>query len=419
MRDGRSIESDEASLLEDIRGSEQTMAFVRWAGVVFAVLQILSYEQPYPAGVEGRALFLAGVLAAANLVISLFVLRDLSLRGARILSLSAMAVDFLVISGFVWLYAFDQLSALWAVMFVLPLEGAIRFGLAGALGVWVAMTISYGARELWGSSEYGYPFLWNSVSFRMGIGLLIALVAGMMARRLLHQRADLARALIDLRRVDAVRSRLVATLAHDVRNPLTTIRGTFSTLSRHEDVITPEARSELIASADRQAERLQRLSSELLDLARLELGRLDLQLQETALREVVDRGLSYADPERRFDVRVAPGLSVQADPARLEQIVVNLAMNALRYGKPPFVVEARDGADSEIDLLFVDHGPGIPRDQRPALFEPFRAEHDPSSIGLGLAIVRVLAEAHGGGVAYEPNEPNGARFRVWLPATSG
>jgi signal transduction histidine kinase len=395
------------------------MAFVRWAGVVFAVLQILSYEQPYPPGVEGRALFLAGVLAAANLVISLFVLRDLSLRGARILSLSAMAVDFLVISGFVWLYAFDELSALWAVMFVLPLEGAIRFGLAGALGVWVAMTISYGARELWGSSEYGYPFLWNSVSFRMGIGLLIALVAGMMARRLLHQRADLARALIDLRRVDALRSRLVATLAHDVRNPLTTIRGTFSTLSRHEDVIPPEARSELIASADRQAERLQRLSSELLDLARLENGRLDLQLQETALREVVDRGLSYADPERRFDVRVAPGLFVRADPARLEQIVVNLAMNALRYGKPPFVVEARDGADSRVDLLFVDHGPGIPIAQRPALFEPFRAEHDPSSIGLGLAIVRALAEAHGGGVAYEPNEPNGARFRVWLPATSG
>jgi signal transduction histidine kinase len=407
------------SRLEDIRRSEQTMAFVRWAGVVLAVVQILSYEQPYPPGVEERALFLAGALAAANVIIYPFVLRDLSLRGARILSLSAMAVDFLVISGFVWLYAFDELSALWAVMFVLPLEGAIRFGLAGALGAWVAMTISYGARELWGSREYGYPFLWNSVSFRMGIGLLIALVAGMMARSLLHQRADLARALIDLRRVDALRSRLVATLAHDVRNPLTTIRGTFSTLSRHEDVITPEARSELIASADRQAERLQRLSSELLDLARLEEGRLDLQFQETALREVVDRGLSYADPERRFDVRVAPGLFVRADPARLEQIVVNLAMNALRYGKPPFVVEARDAADSRVDLLFVDHGPGIPTDQRAALFGPFRAEQDPSSIGLGLAIVRALAEAHGGGVAYEPNEPNGARFRVWLPATSG
>jgi signal transduction histidine kinase len=411
-----STDPDVPSRLKDIRQSEQTMVFVRWGGVLFAVTQILFYEQPYPPGAERLALLLVGALAAANVLISLFTLRDLSLRDALLLSLSAMTIDVLVVSGFVWLYAFDELSALWAVLFVLPLEGAIRFGLPGALAAWAVMTISYAARELWGSREYGYPFLWNSVSFRMGIGLLIALVAGLMARSLLEQRARLARTLLGLRRVDALRSRLVAALAHDVRNPLTTIRGTFSTLARHGDRLSPETRADLIWSADRQAERLQRLSSELLDLARLEAGRLDLHLQETALRDVVDRGLSYADPNRWFEVRVEPDLVVRADPQRLEQIVVNLATNALRYGRPPFVVEARDGIDSRVDLLIVDHGPGIPEGDQAGLFEPFRAEQDGSSVGLGLAIVRGLAEAQGCRVGYEPNQPNGACFRVSLPA---
>jgi signal transduction histidine kinase len=391
------------------------MAVVRWVGVVFAVVQVLGYENPYPPGVQAAALLLAAGLGVANLVVSVLGLRNLTLRAARLLSAAALTVDVLVVSGFVWLYAFDEVSALWAVLFILPLEGAIRFGLAGALLAWVATAVIYTARELWGSSQYGYPFLWNSVSFRMGIGLLIALVAGLMARNLLRQRADLTRTLADVRRIDALRARLVATLAHDIRNPLTTIRGTLITLSRHADRLPPKTRMEMLRTAERQAERLERLASELLDLARLESGRMDLNLQSTALREVVDRALLFADPEGRFDVRVPAALTIRVDPARLEQIVVNLATNALRYGRPPFVVESRNDGDSRVELLFRDHGRGVPEAERGALFEPFRAEPDRSSVGLGLAIVRALVEAHGGEVSYQPNEPVGACFRVTLP----
>jgi signal transduction histidine kinase len=406
---------EEPPRLEEIRRSEQTMVFVRWLGVAFAVVQVLGYEQPYPPGVERLALTLAAALAVANLAISVISLRKLSVEGARALSVGALTIDVLVVSGFVWLYAFDEVSALWAVLFILPLEGAIRFGLAGALAAWGAGTVLYTARELWGSAEYGYPFLWNSVSFRMGVGLFIALVAGLMSRNLRLEQARLSRTLAEVRRIDALRSRLVATLAHDVRNPLTTIRGTFSTLTRHADELAPETREEMLSSAQRQAERLERLASELLDLARLESGRLDLHLRETALKEVVDRALSFADPERRFEVRIPADLTLRVDPRRLEQIVVNLATNALRYGRPPFVIETQNGEGSVVDLVFRDHGPGVPEPDRRALFEPFRSEPDHTSVGLGLAIVRALAEAHGGQVAYEPNEPRGACFRVSLP----
>jgi signal transduction histidine kinase len=416
MPERRFTEPQLPSRLEDIRRSERTMVMVRWAAVVFALIQVLAYEQPYPPGVEGTALALAGALAVANVFISFLALRPLGLAGARVLSMVAMTIDVAVVSGFVWLYAFDQESALWAVVFLLPLEGAIRFGLPGALGAWAVATVSYAAREVWGSTQYGYPFLWNSVSFRMGIGLLIALVAGFMARNLLRQRADLARALAGLRRVDLLRSRLVAALAHDVRNPLTTIRGTLRTLARDGGRLPEPTKDELIRSADRQAERLERLSTELLDLARMEEGRLDLHMQETRLREVVDRGLSWADPQQRFDVRVDPDVAVRVDPARLEQMVVNLATNALQYGRPPFAVTASDGSGSMVEVLFTDHGPGVHPSDRDGLFEPFHVEADGGSVGLGLAIVRALAEAHGGGLDYWPNEPEGACFRLRLPA---
>lgn len=404
------------SRLEDIRRSEQTMVQVRWVAVVFATVQVLAYDEvPYPPGFRTAALLLVAGLGAANVAIWLLSRRAHTLTGARLLSVAAMSVDVLVASGFVWVYTFDQLTALWAVLFILPLEGAIRFGLGGALAAWAGATLLYAIRELWGSREYDYPFLWNSVSFRMGIGFLVALVAGLMARNLLRQRAHLEGTLGELRRIDALRTGLVATLAHDVRNPLTTIRGTLHTLRRHGRRLDDATREEIVASADHQAERLERLATDLLDLARLEAGRLDLHLEEAKLREIVERGLAFADPQHRFEIVIQPDLTVRADPGRLEQVVVNLATNAIRYGRPPLVVEADADRGGRVELLFRDHGPGVPPEERDALFEPFRAETHSSSIGMGLAIVRALVEAHGGEVTYEPNRPRGAVFRVSLP----
>jgi signal transduction histidine kinase len=405
--------------LADMRRAERSMIVVRWAAVVFSVVQVLAYRtQPYPPGIEPAALALAGLLALVNLAIWLASRRTADLRGARILSVVALASDILLASGFVWLYAFDPVSALWSILFILPLEGAIRFGLGGALVSWGAVTILYLGREIYADVAYGDPFEPESVSFRMGVGLMIALVAGMMARNLTRQRAQLSRALTELRKTDALRARMVATLAHDVRNPLTTIRGTFKTLSRHTDRLDPTTLAELIRTADRQAERMERLAADLLDLARTEQGRLELVLEDVPLADALERGLSFVEGHGRFQVEGDTGLTVRADPRRLEQIIVNLADNAIRYGEPPFVAVARRGPDSMVDISFTDHGPGVPPEERALLFEPFRTEADRGTVGLGLAIVKALAEAQGGTVVYEANEPRGARFRVLLPSST-
>jgi signal transduction histidine kinase len=94
---------------------------------------------------------------------------------------------------------------------------------------------------------------------------------------------------------------------------------------------------------------------------------------------------------------------------------VNLATNALRHGEPPFIVEADRENDGRVELRFLDHGAGISDADRASLFEPFRVEGE-GSVGLGLAIVRALVEAHGGEVSYRPNSPRGAVFSVSLPA---
>jgi len=116
-------------------------------------------------------------------------------------------------------------------------------------------------------------------------------------------------------------------------------------------------------------------------------------------------------------VRVAPGVGVRADPDRLEQIMVNLATNQLRYGHPPYVVEAQRD-DGEVVVSFRDQGPGVPEAKQDALFEPFGTRSDAGSVGLGLSIVRALVGAHGGRVSYRRNEPAGSCFEVVLPASS-
>lgn len=407
--------------LADIQRSERSMILVRWAAAGFAVVQVLAYRtEPYPPGIKEAALGVAVFLAVANVAVWIASRRTTDLRGARRLAVAALVLDVVVTSAFVWLYAFDPISALWAILYILPLEGAIRFGLTGALLTWASVTAVYAGREMYAAAVYpDDPLEPESVSFRMGIALLIALVAGLMARNLTRQRAQLTDALGELRRTDALRSRLVATLAHDVRNPLTTIRGTLKTIARHRDRIDGRTLDELIATADEQAGRLERLAADLLDLARTERGRLELHVTDVPLADAVRRALGFVDGDQRYEVRVPEDVTVRADGRRLEQVIVNLVVNALRYGEPPFKVESRPGPDGSVDLLFKDQGAGVADEERDLLFEPFRTESERGSVGLGLAIVKALTEAQGGSVAYEANTPRGACFRIRLRGGSG
>ena len=210
------------------------------------------------------------------------------------------------------------------------------------------------------------------------------------------------------------RAALMATLAHDVRSPLATIAGALELIGSHPD-LSPQRRKSLTDAALRQTSRLTKLAGSLLDLERVGQGKLRLDYHDVAVAEAVD---SVADllGNPHLSNEVDPGLTVPADPERLEQILLNVTSNAIRHGEPPIHVRARTSQEAVV-IEVRDHGSGVPDDSRGTLFERLAAsDSDPNSVGLGLWIARLLVEAHGGTIAYEAGDP-GARFVISLPAT--
>lgn len=405
----------EQTRFNDLHRSVRTMIIVRWIAVPWAFVQVLSFEIPYPPGYKAMALGLSSFLIVANVVIWLLHRGSGGRARARGLAIAGLVIDAFVLSAFVWLFAFDYDTQVWALLGIAPLEGAIMFQLRGALGTWVPIAIIYAGRDIWAAERYGNPLIWNSISFRMGIGGIIALVAGLMARDLMRERTQLADALDEIKRIDKARSGLVSMLGHDVRSPLTVIRGVVETLLARWDRVDDTDRRNLLESADRQARRLERLATDLLDLARLDQGRMELDTEVLDVRAVVEDALSYVEGiDGKIAVDIQEGLTMRADPRRFEQVVINLATNALSHGQPPITISGTT-VDRRASLEVSDHGTGVDEAELAGLFEPFSADRKSGSVGYGLAIVKALIEAQDGTVIYEKNAHGGALFRISLP----
>lgn len=207
------------------------------------------------------------------------------------------------------------------------------------------------------------------------------------------------------------RAAMVSTLAHDIRSPLTAITGALEVVGDDEHV--PAHLRRMLDSATRQTHHLTRLAGGLLDLERVEHGRLQLQLEDLDLTAIAADVVWLTDPEKVI-VEIPPGTTVHADHDRLEQILLNLTNNALRHGLGPVVIGAHAEPGATV-LTVRDHGPGISDRDASRLFTRL-AEGRPhtDSVGLGLWIVRILTEAHGGTVSFENTDP-GAAFLVRLP----
>lgn len=221
----------------------------------------------------------------------------------------------------------------------------------------------------------------------------------------------------EARRLDRMRSEFVANAAHELRTPLTTVSAMATLLAAQRERLGPAELDRAFAALGRQGERARTLVTNLLDLSRLEAGRVPVQLRPTPLARVVAAALETAPPPAHAAVAVdvAPGLAAAADPDRLHEVVVNLLTNAYRYGGPGIAVTAHADACG-VRLVVSDDGAGVPEDFVPELFEPFSRAADvtgtPGS-GLGLAISHRLASALGGGLSYERADGR-SRFVVRL-----
>ncbi|BBH69054.1 hypothetical protein ACTI_57390 [Actinoplanes sp. OR16] len=234
------------------------------------------------------------------------------------------------------------------------------------------------------------------------VALAVALLIEAQARHLRDDRARLAR-------IEEWRAGMVSTLAHDVRAPLSTVRGVLEEL---QDSCSGVERR-MIDAALRQTARIARLADGLLDLHRIDSsGHLKLDRAAHPAQSLVKDALQYVRADADIRTEIGPGVLIFVDKQRFEQILLNLVTNALRYGAPPVVISVvRDGPADRLEVR--DHGPGIPDELRTRLFGQF-AVGGKQGVGLGLWIVRQLAEAHGGTAVAEARDP-GVAMVVTFP----
>lgn len=229
-------------------------------------------------------------------------------------------------------------------------------------------------------------------------------------------------------RVDAARSDLVATVSHEIRSPLTSVKGFTRTMLLKWERFSDEQKRTMLETINEDADRVTRLLKELLDVSRIDAGRVQLHRQRVDVaviaRGVVDK--AEHRPEgvgRELTVTVADGVpAIHADPDKVEQIITNLVENALKYAPESQVrvaVEALRDRDG-VHVTVSDDGPGIAGDQARRIFEKFGRGRDQrrAGTGLGLYITRGLAQAMGGDVSCESRPDQGATFHVRLPVGS-
>jgi two-component system, OmpR family, sensor histidine kinase KdpD len=219
--------------------------------------------------------------------------------------------------------------------------------------------------------------------------------------------------------VDEQRTSLLAAVGHDLRTPLAGIKAAVSSLRQTDVEWSEQERGELLGTIEDSADRLDGVVGNLLDASRLQTGTLSVQPQSVALDEVVASALlALPDRESRVTVDVGEDLPlVYADSGLLQRVLVNVLDNSLRHSGPDGAVEvvAHPGSDTA-KLEVIDHGPGVPDQQKAQLFEPFQRLDDrgPEGVGLGLAVARGFVEAMGGAMVADNTQGGGLTMRIRL-----
>ena len=211
----------------------------------------------------------------------------------------------------------------------------------------------------------------------------------------------------------------VAIASHDLRTPITIVKGMGLTLRDRWESIAPEMRHRQLDAIVRNSGVLASLVDDLLVVSKIESGSIDRQPTHVDVATVCRQILEDIG-EDDFELRVPEHLKVLVDPSHLDRMLINYLRNARAYGSPPYRIEA-SADNGSTRIAVVDHGPGVPAGFEPRLFEKFaRADKRESKTkggsGLGLSIVRGLARAADGDAWYERIEPVESRFYVRLPA---
>ena len=217
---------------------------------------------------------------------------------------------------------------------------------------------------------------------------------------------------------------LISKIAHELRSPLTSVKGFSATLVKRWDRFTDEQRLQFVETIHADAERMGRIISEVLDLARLEANQLEIHAQEVSVRGIAKQSaqhLAGLAGGERVEVEVEEEMTAFVDPERLGHVLRNLIENAIKFSdEGAITVSARRTGDG-VEITVTDSGIGIEPDRLEELFSgpaPSGQRSGPSGTGLGLYLTRRLVEAHGGSISVTSEPDKDSTFAVNLPASS-
>jgi signal transduction histidine kinase len=588
--------------LDQARRLERGMIRVRTFGVilgVYLISQTNTGPKPYASDlILGLAYALMALLALGNAAIWLATRRATTLAALRRIGLAAFVFDAIILFALAWAFSYDPKGNTWVVIYILPLEGALRYRLEGAMASVALTLVNETAREAYLAARFtGYPFLVANVAFRVGIQGIIAAVAGFMSRSLARQaaraeeearraeavaereasaRRELAafntailagvaatdlddsllmmaqtigrdlgfetfsvllregdhlvvkgmagmpiyedsvpisegvtgavaaagRAMVvpdvsafpgyievdpamrsemaapmrigedvigvldvesrkldafdqasldvlvrladqialvvnsnrllaqqtetvhRLQELDQMKSDFVAITSHELRTPITAIRGFVKTMLRNQDRLSDEQASSFMVIIDRQSARLAQLVEDLLFVSKIEAGAIRLLIQQVELGRFLQDSVESMGPDvnARVHVRVEPEDAAAAiDPQRVEQIIRNLLDNALKFSEPEEAVSVVGRLDGDLVVLEVsDRGRGIRPEDQSRIFDRFHQAgevltREREGAGLGLYITKRLVEAMGGWIEVRSEPDVGSTFVVRIP----
>lgn len=252
-----------------------------------------------------------------------------------------------------------------------------------------------------------------------------------LARSFNHMAGRLEQLVSGLRTSEELRRELMAAIAHELRTPVTSIRGFAEALQ--DGMVPPEKQPHYFDIIAGESARLSRLIQDLFDLAKLEAGQLEFRMQAIDLPAWLERFAAGVRPRvegagLRLETALSPaarGLRITGDQDRLEQVLHNLVENAIRFSPPGGTIRLElTSAAAEAGAVAIsvsDQGPGVQPEEQARIWERFYQGRDrsarPGGAGLGLAIVRSIVEAHGGRVGLESRPGQGARFWFSLPVS--
>jgi signal transduction histidine kinase len=323
--------------------------------------------------------------------------------------------------GLVWVFAYEDPYVTWALLFLLPLEGALRYRMKGALGATFALSVFFIFQSTHRAALVESEFDLVTYVFVVGLSTLVAGITGAMANQWYAQSRAFEQQSLMLAEVDELKDRFLAITSHEIRGPLTAIIAGVDTVRTKRGRLTPEQHDRLLEMVSLQGHQLARIVDDLQITSQIQSGQLALHTQWTDLEKTIEQSLQAAASKRRqhqLEKFIEP-LECEMDASRVGQIVRNLVENAYKYtpDRSRVSITAKSNP-AGLSISVEDDGKGIPADKRDQLFEAFSRIEETAAgqegVGLGLYVVSQLVSAMGGRIDLS-SSPRGTTFVIDIP----